>query len=249
MKKSKKIFTTSNKKSENFYIYGKHAVLAALKNPQRNKISLYISSKNFEIVKEYSKILPIKELTYDEFDKILPSQSLHQGFALEVTPLKEPQLLNLLLNDSSLIVILDQVTDPHNVGAILRSAAAFKATAVINSFNNSPVENAIIAKVACGALDIVPYVRVTNISSTINLLKKNGFWCYGLDGQTEDFFPSDIPSKICIIMGSEDRGIRRLVRDNCDGMYKIKISPQMESLNVSTAAAIVMAHCYTKLNL
>ncbi len=247
MKKSKKIFTTNHKKPDIFYIYGKHAVLAALNNPLRKKNILYISHKNSEFVKDYSQILPIKVISSAEFDSILPLDSLHQGFALEVHPLSEPKLEKLIPTDASLIVILDQVTDPHNVGAILRSAAAFGVTAVINSFHNSPAENAIIAKVACGALDITPYIRVTNISTTLELLKKHGFWCFGLDGHTNEYFPNDIPTKTCIILGSEDKGIRRLVRVNCDALYKIKISPQMESLNVSTTAAIAMAHCYSKL--
>ena len=139
------------------------------------------------------------------------------------------------------MVILDQVTDPHNIGAIVRSAAAFSADAVILTEYNSPSENNTIVKCAAGACESVPLVKVTNLASCMKTLKKEGYWIIGLDGHTETELNQSIFSdKIALVLGSEGTGMRKLTKDNCDYIAKIKISSNLESLNVSNAAAIAL---------
>ena len=137
--------------------------------------------------------------------------------------------------------MLDQVTDPHNIGAILRSAAAFEAAAVILPDANAPEESGTLAKSACGGLEIVPLIRVPNLVRAIETLKKVGFWVIGLDGSAKKTMAQDkLPAKTVFILGSEGDGLRRLTAENCDYMLKLPISDKMESLNVSNAAAIAL---------
>lgn len=241
MIKSKKNFNTKKNISQNYLLFGLHSVLAALKNPNRIKTKLFITEKYADEFSKFANIVLIKLLTKEEMSSLLRDKNAHQDIALEVSPLSYS--LDKIINENtqkSLIIILDQVVDPHNVGAILRTAAAFGASAVINSANSSPGETGVIAKSASGGLEAVPYLSVTNITKTIELLKKNGYWIYGLDGSAKSLIPKEFADKACIVLGTEESGIRKLVKENCDLLCKIRMNGNMESLNVSNAAAIAI---------
>lgn len=227
-----------NNKGKSYWIYGQHAVQAALANDAR-KIERLVASTN--AVKELNPAG--RKLNADtdirQLDKILPKDAVHQGVAALVHPLPYTSLEDVL--ESSLLLVLDQVTDPHNVGAILRSAAAFGVGAVIMTEDHGAPENGALAKAACGALDIVPLIRITNLSSTLDTLKSNDFWCVGLDGKTDKLIgEAKSFKKKALVLGAEGKGLRRLTAEKCDLLVKIPISPQMESLNVSNAAAVAL---------
>jgi 23S rRNA (guanosine2251-2'-O)-methyltransferase len=242
MQKSKKILSSHEKNQKTHIIYGKHAVYAALENPKRTKLKIFATKKHLSDLENFSKEIKLEIVDRYFFDDLFRNDNSHQEIALEVLPLEQPSLKNIQLhaNQKSLIIILDQVNDPHNIGAVLRTAAAFGASAVLNTTDNSPNETPAMAKSACGAMDLVPYIKITNVSNTLEELKKNGYWCYALDGTADLELPTSFSDKAVIILGSEEKGIRRLVLKNCDEIYKINISSKMESLNISNAAAIAM---------
>ena len=229
-----------------FYnIYGMHASLAALNNPSREIKHVACSTQVFgehkDIIAKFNyKILPEKEL------QNLAKTSGHQGIVLTVAPIMTQELENL--EDVTKIAILDQITDPQNFGAILRSAAAFDFDIIIIPKNNSVEENSTVAKTSSGGLELVKIVQVVNITNTIAELKKLGFWVIGLDGKTKSTL-DDLPNldKIVAIIGSEGNGIRPLVKNNCDFLVKIPMSSRIESLNASNAAAIFFNAIYQKL--
>jgi 23S rRNA (guanosine2251-2'-O)-methyltransferase len=163
---------------------------------------------------------------------------------LHCDPLDSPRLEDVLAAKSGkyrIVTVLDQISDPHNVGAILRSSAAFGATAVVVQDRNAPPESGVLAKSASGALDIVPYIAVVNIARTLEELGRCGFWRIALVADGEERLGEAVPSSdIAIVLGSEGSGIRRLVRERCDSTVFISVEPQMESLNVSNAAAIAL---------
>lgn len=235
-----------------FWLYGKHICISALKNRNRLCYELLLSptfyKQNYKEIKEYieAKNVDIKVVEANKFNTIFASHVNHQGIALKVAPLDNPQLQKIIekSKDKSTIVILDQVTDTYNIGSILRTSACFEVDALVLTYKHSPYENASIAKAASGALEIIPLLHVTNIVQTIRLLKEQGYWCYGLDCHTSCnlYSIAKFHDKRIIIVGSEDKGLRRLVKENCDFLIKIPISPNTNSLNVSNAAAIVL-HC------
>lgn len=230
---------------KNYYIYGKHPSIAAIGNPKRTIIEILCTEDCFNEYKNY--ISPYKYSIVDnKFIKdTIPKDSLHQGIAVKTKPISTDIDSLDLTEENTKIAILDQITDPHNVGAILRSAAAFGIRAIIITNDNSAEENGVMAKTSCGAIESVPIIKVTNLKSTINMLKKNGFWVIGLDGKAKKFLsPKTMSGKICIILGSEGTGMRRLTSESCDLLVKIPIDPSMESINVSNAAAIVFYEAY-----
>nr|WP_246209727.1 23S rRNA (guanosine(2251)-2'-O)-methyltransferase RlmB [Wolbachia endosymbiont of Atemnus politus] len=170
----------------------------------------------------------------------------HQGVALKVASILYS--IEEIAEDSSTIVILDQVTDTHNRGSILRTSACFNVDAFVLPYNHLPNENASIAKAASGALDIVPLIYATNVVKTLEYLKKVGYWCYGFDGNAKESMEEikSFGEKIVIIFGSDEKGMRRLVKENCDYLVKIPMSNAIDSLNVSNAAAIGLYSIYTK---
>ena len=180
----------------------------------------------------------------DDLRDLLPEQAIHQGLALKASPLPEydiedvPSLQNS--PDYSSVAILDQVTDPHNVGAILRSAAAFNIDALVLPARHSPPVTGVLARSASGALETVPLIRVNNLARALDKLADMGYWRIGLDGRADQQLDQAIKSaeKIALILGSEGKGLRRLTEEKCDLMGKLPISPKIESLNVSNAAAI-----------
>jgi len=226
-------------------MYGKHAVLAALANSRRLISNVFCTKDNYI---EHKIINNFKHEIVDNsfLNKILGPGHNHQGIAAKVKEIFLNNIDELDLNeDECKVAILDQITDPQNIGSIIRSAAAFNIKAIIMPYDNSPSECAGLAKTASGTLELVKIVRVVNLKQTIDSLKKKGFWIIGLAGEaSEEINKKLLGGKIAIILGSEDKGMRRLTKESCDYLVKIPITKEVESLNVSNAAAIVFSLSY-----
>lgn len=225
------------------WLYGYHAVTAALQNPNRTIYRLLLSKETAQELP--ADLIPAgvsgEPADRARFAQLLPQGAVHQGIAAFVSPLPDLYEPDIPEKESSVVVILDQVTDPHNVGAILRSAAAFDADAVIVTQRNAPEATGALAKSASGALELVPLIYVSNLSRTLDSLKERGYWCVGMDGAAKRTLrEAALPRKVALVMGSEGYGLRRLTAQNCDFMVKLPISPRVESLNVSNAAAIAL---------
>ena len=237
----------------NVWFYGVHTVMAALANPQRRCHRLLVTPEARRgaaarlegLIAENPGISAVEETTRANISKLLPEGAVHQGVALNVDPLPETSLAELCgeaeLAVNGVAVILDQVSDPHNVGAVLRTAAAFGALAVIVTERHAPEATATLAKAASGGLEKVPLVRVGNMWRAMKELKDSGFWCLGFDSQAEQSL-AETPMKglTALVLGAEGRGLRRLVHESCDLMARIPLESGMESLNVSNAAAIAL---------
>ncbi|MCZ6847475.1 MAG: 23S rRNA (guanosine(2251)-2'-O)-methyltransferase RlmB [Alphaproteobacteria bacterium] len=229
------------------WIYGRHPVCAALTNPARRFHRLLLTREaEAGLGDGLPGSTPGREIvSAREITALLPEGAVHQGYAALAEPLPAVALDHVLgrLADApkACLLVLDQVTDPRNTGAILRSAAALGAAAVIVPDRRSPSETAALAKAASGALEAVDLVRVTNIARALETLKGAGFWCIGLDAAAPvPLGETDLSGRIALVMGSEGRGLRRLVAKGCDGLAALPMSGPMESLNVSAAAAIAL---------
>jgi 23S rRNA (guanosine2251-2'-O)-methyltransferase len=174
--------------------------------------------------------------------RLVARDAPHQGLVLECAPLEDVFLDEVLSGDpASPLVVLDQVTDPHNVGAILRSAAAFDACAIVTQDRHAPPESGVVAKAASGALEIVPWVRVVNLSRALEEAAEAGYWRIGLSGEAESTLARALPKgPVALVLGAEGEGLRANVAAHCDVLARLPISPAMESLNVSNAAAIAL---------
>lgn len=232
-----------NKQAEDYYIFGIHASLAAMANSKR-KIKTVFCNK--DILNSHQNIIKTHNyeiLSDQELARLTNKEEVHQGIILLVETIEENILANF--SDNSRVVLLDQVNDVQNVGAILRSAQAFNIEAVIMTHDNSPPENGTMAKIASGGLENVRLIRVVNLKSAINDLKKMGFWVYGLDGQSDNLLMNiNKEGKVALVMGAEGKGIRHLTRQHCDLIYKIPMQPQSESMNVANAATIAFWELY-----
>ena len=236
------------------WLYGIHPVLAALANPRRRAVRVLMTPEaesslgpRLDVLAQNHPVgLPKPEvLSRETIERNLPRGAVHQGVAAQVQGLDDTDIEDICRategQDGARVVILDQVTDPHNVGAVIRSAAAFGAAAVILPERNSPGDGGVLAKAASGALERVPLVRVVNLARALSRLKQAGFWCVGLDGDAQMAInDSDLSGKVALVLGAEGEGLRRLTREHCDLMVRIPISRGVESLNVSNAAAIVL---------
>ena len=218
------------------WIYGKHAIDAALKNKKRDVFELWVSNKHQDNYQPYYQDI-IKITTTADLNKRFPSK-VHQGVAALVGPLPELSLHDIL-EKSSLLLVLDQITDPHNLGACLRSANAFGADAVIIPAHGSVSLTDTAVKASASASEHTPLITVPNLNKTLEILKKENFWTVGLDGNaTQELSKIDLSGKIAIVMGSEGKGLRDLVSKNCDFTAKLPMCGQVESLNVSVATGI-----------
>ena len=227
-----------------FWLYGLHAARAALINPRRKIRRAVVSERAaIEFRALLAKVPDVSMAALDTIVRLLPAGAVHQGIAMLCEPLPELDLGAAIEGEnagSRLVAVLDQVTDPHNEGAILRSAAAFGVTAVVVQDRHAPVESGVLAKAASGALDIIPRVTVVNIARALEELGRLGFWRMALaaDGETS-IGEAAPPGDAVLVLGAEGAGLRRLVRERCDIAVFIPMTGDMESLNVSNAAAIV----------
>jgi len=231
------------------WLYGDHAVIAALKNPKRKIRQLVLTKPKMENLSTDDRSLvedfdAYEILQSEQLGALLPDNAIHQGIALRANPLHTydiediPSLITEQKTPS--VAILDQVTDPHNVGAILRSAAAFGICAVIIPDRHSPPITGVLARAASGAVETVPLIRVNNLARALDKLADYGFWRIGMDGTAKQELDTALrgADKVALILGSEGKGLRRLTEEKCDLMGKLPISSSIESLNVSNAAAI-----------
>ncbi|WP_231727350.1 23S rRNA (guanosine(2251)-2'-O)-methyltransferase RlmB [Kordiimonas lipolytica] len=234
------------KHKNGFFLFGRHAVEEALRNQKRECIRLVGTPKAVQ-ASGLAAIRPNLHVDIIEDDSVLrsavPADSPHQGILLEVRPLPGLDLLDLepTAGEKNIILMLDQVTDPHNVGACLRSAAALGARALITQDRNSPGESGVLARAAAGGLETLPWVRAANLAQALEALKDMGYWHVGLDGHTDTEIGNiSMGDNVVIVMGSEGKGLRPLVRKHCDAIAKIPMTGKVESLNVSNAAAIAL---------
>ncbi|AVA21208.1 23S rRNA (guanosine(2251)-2'-O)-methyltransferase RlmB [Rhizobium sp. LEGMi198b] len=233
------------------YLYGLHTVRAALANPERKNIKLSATQNalvRLEIGPAAELGIPVEMVSPQDIDKVLGPEAIHQGVMLETRPLPVRRLE--ALKDSPLLLVLDQVTDPHNVGAIMRSAVAFDAGAVITTQRHSPTESGVLAKSASGALELIPYIQITNLADALGELHRLGFVTIGLDSEgpapLEGTFSGE---KVALVLGSEGKGLRQKTRETVNALARLDMPGAIKSLNVSNAAAIALyaARSYLKI--
>jgi 23S rRNA (guanosine2251-2'-O)-methyltransferase len=223
-------------------LWGKHAVAAALDNPRRTVRRAWATREAAGLL-QFPAELPVTFAEPPDLARLVPSDAPHQGVVIEVDPLDDVWLDGLLgaAEQRAVLLVLDQVTDPHNVGAILRSAAAFGAVGVVTQDRHSPPESGVIAKAASGALERVPWARVVNLARALEEIGDSGFWRIGLAGDAEtDLREALGPPRVALVLGAEGAGLRPNTRQHCDGLARLPISGAVESLNVSNAAAVAL---------
>ncbi len=228
------------------WLYGQHAVSAALGNPVRDRRRLLATKEAAQRLREHApdQADGAEICARDAIEEVLPAGAVHQGLALSTAPLPQPALEDLLaaVGARALIAVLDQVTDPQNVGAVLRSAAVFGAAAVLLPARNAAPESGALAKAASGALETVPLVRASNLARALETLKEAGFWRIGLEAEAEaEIAAAPLDERAALVMGAEGTGLRRLTRENCDLLVRLPMPANaVGSLNVSAAAAIAL---------
>ena len=234
-------------------LFGKHAVSEAWTNRNRNIKALYITEKTlaeFEAVLENAERQNIERpapqiISKEELDHMAPQGAVHQGIAVQCAPLEEIDISDIIriedAKEKSILLMLDQVTDPHNVGAIIRSAAAFGAAGIIMQRKHAPELTGVLAKTACGGVEHLPVAFETNLTRSLETLQDAGYFAIGLDERGEKTL-ADLPSykKAVIVLGAEGTGLRRLVREQCDILARLPTNPPIASLNVSNAAAVAL---------
>lgn len=235
----------TERSARGLWLYGRHAVEAALANPRRSCHRLLAVPEALERLGARSERpgLDVVVVERAELERRFGPDAVHQGLALSVAPLPRLDLERTCALEPglNLVLVLDRISDPHNLGAILRSAAAFEARAVVVPERHSAEQGGATAKAASGALDLVPVVEVTNLARALDALAALGYWRLGLDGgapQTIDEVPEI--ENLVLVLGAEGTGLRRLVAAHCDLSVRLPIAPAMESLNVSVAAGIAL---------
>jgi 23S rRNA (guanosine2251-2'-O)-methyltransferase len=222
-------------------LYGWHTVAAALANPRRTIRKIIATENAARRLTEEGLTLPVtpEVVRPDAIDARLTPDAVHNGLLVEADPL--PALGIEDVEAQGLVLVLDQLTDPHNVGAILRSAAAFAVGAVITTARHSPEATGVLAKSASGALDIIPMVTVPNLARAIDALKERGFLTVGLDSEGEtDLADATLRAPLALVLGAEGRGLRQLTRETCDIRARLDVPGAIKSLNVSNAAAVAL---------
>ena len=223
--------------------WGRHAVTAALANPERIVRKVWGTREALALL-DLPPVLPVTFADVADLGRLVPAGAPHQGLVAEVDPLEDMWLGDLLMqgrDDRRPLVVLDQVTDPHNVGAILRSAAAFDALGIVTQDRHSPPESGTVARAASGALETTPWVRVVNLARALEEIAEAGFWRIGLTGRAPQTLAQAMgEQRIAIVLGAEGEGMRQNTESHCDELAKLPISGKVESLNVSNAAAVAL---------
>lgn len=229
--------------------WGRHAVHAALANPERNVRRIWGTRDALGALSIPPEI-PLTFADVADLGRLVPADAPHQGLVAEVDPLPEIWLGDLLeqgRDDRRPLIVLDQVTDPHNVGAVLRSAAAFNALGLITQDRHTPPESGALARAASGALELVPWVRVVNLARALDEIAEAGFWRIGLTGHANQTLAQAMGvGRVALVFGSEGEGMRHNIEAHCDELAKLPISDQVESLNISNAAAIALYAAATR---
>jgi 23S rRNA (guanosine2251-2'-O)-methyltransferase len=222
--------------------WGRHAVAAALDNPRRKVVRAWATRDAAEFM-QFPDGVAITLADVADLGRLVPHDAPHQGVVIEVEPLEDVWLDDLLTDapERSVLLVLDQVTDPHNVGAILRSAAAFGAIGIVTQDRHSPPESGALAKAASGALEVVPWVRTVNLARALGDIAEAGFWRIGLTGDADMELKDALGShRVALVLGAEGPGLRPNTREHCDALARLPISGAVESLNVSNAAAVAL---------
>ena len=222
-------------------LYGWHTVKAALENPDRRILRLLATENAVRKLADEGIALPVEPdlVRPDAIDARLGPDAVHQGLLAEAEPLHAPAIAEL--EPTGLVLVLDQITDPHNVGAILRSAAAFAVRAIVTTARHSPEATGVLAKSASGALELVPMVTVQNLARGMEELRQRGFLLVGLDSEGEqDLADIALRSPLALVLGAEGKGLRQLTKTNCDHLARIDVPGAIKSLNVSNAAALAL---------
>ena len=222
-------------------LYGIHTVAAALNNPRRKLHALLVTRNalaRLEIAEDAIRC-PVEIVEPKRLDAELGGEAVHQGVMLETEPLPAIRLSDL--GTARLVIVLDQVTDPHNVGAILRSATAFGADALVTTARHSPQESGVLAKAASGALEHVTQIEVVNLADALSALSKQGFRTIGLDSDGPESFEASLAGeRIAIVLGAEGKGLRQKTQATVDALARLEMPGAIRSLNVSNAAAIAL---------
>ena len=222
--------------------WGRHAVAAVLDNPKRTVLKAWATRDAANFL-QFPGEVAVTLAEAADLGRLVPADAPHQGVVIEAEPLEEIWLSELIADapERAVVLVLDQVTDPHNVGAILRSAAAFGAIGIVTQDRHSPPEGGALAKAASGALERVPWVRVVNLARTLDELAEAGFWRIGLAGDAGMELKDALgPQRVALVLGAEGPGMRSNVRDHCDALARLPITDAVESLNVSNAAAVAL---------
>ena len=224
-------------------LWGRHAVEAALMNPERQHRKLWATREGVASLDgELPADFPIEYAGPADLARLVAHDAPHQGLVLDCAPLEELALDEVLGGDvGGPILVLDHVTDPHNVGAILRSAAAFGAAALVTQDRHAPPESGALAKAASGALEVLPWVRVVNLARALEEIAEAGYWRIGLAGEAHGTLAEALPAgAVALVLGAEGEGLRPNIAAHCDVLARLPIGEAMESLNVSNAAAIAL---------
>ncbi len=224
-------------------LWGRHAVEAALRNPDRTHRKLWATREGVASLDgELPADFPVEWAQPVDLARLVARDAPHQGLVLECEPLDDVFLSDVLEGEPERpILVLDQVTDPHNVGALMRSAAAFNAVAIVTQDRHAPPESGTLGKSASGALEIVPWIRVVNLSSALEEIAEAGYWRIGLAGEAEMTLAEALPAgPVALVLGAEGEGMRHNISQHCDSLARLPIDEAMESLNVSNAGAIAL---------
>lgn len=222
--------------------WGKHAVAAALDNPDRKVLKAWATREAANFM-QFPPEVPVVIAEAPDLGRMVPNDAPHQGVVIEVEPLEDIWLGDLLADapERAILLVLDQVTDPHNVGAIIRSAAAFGVIGIVTQDRHSPPESGTLAKSASGALERVPWARVVNLARALEEIAEAGFWRIGLAGETTTDIKDALgPKRVALVLGAEGPGMRSNTREHCDALARLPITDEVESLNVSNAAAVAL---------
>lgn len=225
---------------ESIHLYGLHTVRAAMENPSRAIRKMLVTRNalaRMEIEDPQSLPFPVEMVSPQDIDKLLPPDSIHQGVLIEAKPLRLRKVAEL--KDATVVLVLDQITDPHNVGAIMRSAVAFGASAIITTLRHSPQESGVLAKSASGAFEMIPYLQVGNLAEAIEELNHLGFTTIGLDSAGPERLENTLTGeKIALVLGAEGKGLRQKTANTVSALARLDMPGAIKSLNVSNAAAI-----------